>query len=367
MATYKLIQDIEAEDKILGPLTLRQFIFALATAFFLYLCFIVVSKGASYLLMVFLPPALLTGFFAFPFGKDQPTEVWVVAKLGFWFRPRKRIWDQSGVKELVTVTVPKKLEHVYTNGLSQNEVRSRLSALASTIDSRGWAIKNVNVNMYAQSGLTNFGDSDRLVSMSSLPQAVVDYDIKPSDDILDEHSNPIAQQFTQMITASSNAHRQQIIDTLNGVSPVIVTPQTTQVVSNGVPNDMWFADAQTATPIAATPTDAEVELLEHIKADRSAYHIGNSHIRMIHPLSRPATPVAPMLNPVPVPSSQPVQQAQPVQPVEPPAVAMPAQPDPAMQNLARSNDLSISTLAREAHRVKLNEDTEQGEVIISLR
>ncbi|MGH7158305.1 MAG: PrgI family mobile element protein [Candidatus Saccharimonadales bacterium] len=28
MATYKVIQDIEAEDKILGPLTLRQFIYA---------------------------------------------------------------------------------------------------------------------------------------------------------------------------------------------------------------------------------------------------------------------------------------------------------------------------------------------------
>jgi len=28
MATYKVIQDIEAEDKLLGPMTLRQFIYA---------------------------------------------------------------------------------------------------------------------------------------------------------------------------------------------------------------------------------------------------------------------------------------------------------------------------------------------------
>ncbi len=28
MSTYKVIQDIEAEDKLLGPLTLRQFIYA---------------------------------------------------------------------------------------------------------------------------------------------------------------------------------------------------------------------------------------------------------------------------------------------------------------------------------------------------
>src|SRR5580658_8123021 len=107
MAIYKVLQDIEAEDKILGPLTLRQFIFGLITAFLLYICFICIAKGAPYLLVIFLPPALLAGFFAYPFGRDQPTEVWAVAKLRFLFKPRRRMWDQSGVKELVTITVPK--------------------------------------------------------------------------------------------------------------------------------------------------------------------------------------------------------------------------------------------------------------------
>ncbi len=34
MATYKVLQDIEAEDKLLGPLTLKQFIFAVVTLAF---------------------------------------------------------------------------------------------------------------------------------------------------------------------------------------------------------------------------------------------------------------------------------------------------------------------------------------------
>ena len=38
MATYKLIQDIEAEDHILGPLSLREFIFGLIGAFGWSLC-----------------------------------------------------------------------------------------------------------------------------------------------------------------------------------------------------------------------------------------------------------------------------------------------------------------------------------------
>src|ERR1700712_5000740 len=148
MATYKLIQEIEAEDHILGPLTLRQFIFALFAAMFYYLSFVLYLKAGFVPLILFLPPALVLSFFAFPFGKDQPTEVWALAKLRFLFKSRKRIWDQDGMKELVTITVPKKVERVLTDGLSQNEVKSRLAALASTIDSRGWAVKNVTSNTY---------------------------------------------------------------------------------------------------------------------------------------------------------------------------------------------------------------------------
>src|ERR1035437_7327838 len=105
MATYKLIQDIEAEDKILGPLTLRQFIFALVAVFLFYICFILVTKHVLFLLVLFLPPALFCAFFAVPFGQDQPTEVWALAKLRFWFEPRRRLCNQSGVKQLVTITV----------------------------------------------------------------------------------------------------------------------------------------------------------------------------------------------------------------------------------------------------------------------
>jgi len=40
MATYKVIQDIEAEDKLVGPLTLRQFIYAAIAAICGYLSFL---------------------------------------------------------------------------------------------------------------------------------------------------------------------------------------------------------------------------------------------------------------------------------------------------------------------------------------
>ena len=374
MATYKVIQDIEAEDKILGPLTLRQFIYALITCFFLYLCFVVVAKHVPFLLIIFLPPAIFTGFFTFPFGRDQPTEVWAVAKFTFLFKPRKRIWDQSGVKELVTVTVPKKIERIYTNGLSQTEVTSRLSALASTIDSRGWAIKNVAVNMYGQPGMINDAGSDRLVAMSSMPQPVADYDVKASDDMLDEHSNPIAQQFTQMISASTQAHRQQLIDKMNTSSALAPVATVSAATDSGA--DMWFS--QPTGPAAATPTgipftpqvinaaavavppsanlaptDDELALLNRMKATEDVEDAYAAHMKTIQPLSaQPAATPVQAVTTVAVPTA--------VAPVVP-------QPDPVIQNLSRSNDLNIATLAREAHKAKPNDDPVQGEVVISLR
>lgn len=388
MATYKLIQDIEAEDKILGPLTLRQFIYGLLTAFFLFLCFTVVTKGAPYLLIIFLPPAVFTAFFTFPFGGDQPTEVWAVAKIGFYFKPRKRLWDQSGVKELVTITVPKKIERVYTNGLSQTEVKSRLSALASTIDTRGWAIKNVNVNMYNQQYVGQTEDSDRLVAMSSLPQAVPDNVVKASDDILDEANNPIAQQFTQMITASSQAHRKELVDRMNS----IIVPEQSQTPLSAAA-DQWFTGrnygeqrSQSQIPVVpqviepinayapsaatpAVPTAEEIELFEHIKEEHDSQdNKVNSHLRTIQPLS-----ATPLQQPGPGPAANQTVQAQP-QPQqqltalpEPPVQSTQTQqPSIVNQNLARSNDFDIATLARQAQKSNLC-DGDEGEVVISLR
>lgn len=169
MATYKVIQDIEADDKLLGPLTLRQFIYASIVAASLFIMFKLAMVNWL-LVLPFLPHTVLLAVLAAPIGKDQSPEVWLLARIRFLLKPQKRIWDQSGLKQLVTITAPKKIEHQLTNGLSQLEVRSRLEALANTIDSRGWAVKNVNVNLFAQpSYVLDQVGSDRLIDPTTIP------------------------------------------------------------------------------------------------------------------------------------------------------------------------------------------------------
>ncbi len=260
MATYKVIQDIEAEDKLLGPLTFRQFVYAGSCVLLLYLTFLVVTKGAPFMAVVFLPLAGGCGFFAWPWSRDQPTEIWALARIRFLVKPRRRIWNQSGVKELVTITAPKKVQTVYSNGLSQAEVQNRLKALADTIDSRGWAIKNVNVNMFSQQvALQAVPDSDRLISMANLPQAVPDFEVQASDDMMEEN-NPVARQFDSMIEASTKAHRQEILDHLQATD---VPPPPTQQGSapagqNGAAPaaDYWFLNQPGGGNVATVPTNA---------------------------------------------------------------------------------------------------------------
>ena len=386
MATYKVLQDIEAEDKLVGPLTFRQFVYAGLSALFLYLTFLVATKGLLPASVLFLPLGVICGVFAWPWSRDQPTEVWALAKIRFLIKPRRRVWDQSGIKELVTITVPKKVERALTNGLSETEVRSRLQALSSTIDSRGWAIKNTTYGPR--------GDSDRLVTASSLPQPVETIDVRPSDDMLDVKNNPVAAQFDTMIAASARAHRQEIIDkmqqtnTAQAATPTPVTapvappsgPATPQPVAStgqAAGNNYWFLNQPTATtstipqdtvtfntqvvapgasvtdlPVtSAVPTADEESFIKQLKAEPAFSPNMHGHLHVIQPLSaqQAATTVAP---PTPAPTQPP--------PAVPPVTQG---PDPVTLDLVRNDDLDVATIAREAQRRK---EPPQDEVVISL-
>lgn len=377
MATYKVIQDIEAEDKLLGPLTFRQFIYGGIAAILFYISFLTITKGVGFFAVVFVPPGLACAFFAWPWGRDQPTEVWALAKVRFLFKPRKRLWDQNGAKELVTVTVPKRVEIDHTNGLSQTEVASRLEALANTIDSRGWAIKNVNVNLYSQpSQITSDLDSDRLIAISNIPQvngnAVSDADVHAADDILDEQNNAQAQRVNNMIAASERAHRQQLMSQMTQPTPP-PTPPAPAVQTPAPPANYWFMNqpaaaapagsamfqpqiitaSQSQQPAAQTPTAQPVDETAAEAALVQAFHNQDKtqaganiygHLHTLQPLGTPST------NPKPAQQQAPTQPA----PVTP-------KPNAAILDLAQNDNFNVATIAREAQK-----RTEPQEVVISL-
>lgn len=372
MATYKVLQDIESEDKLLGTLTLRQFIYAAIVALSLFIMF-KLTAVSWFLIIPFIPHTLLLSVLAAPIGKDQSPEIWLLARIRFMLKPQLRIWDQSGLKQLVTITVPKKVEQHLTNGLSQIEVKSRLEALANTIDSRGWAVKNVNVNLFAQpSYVLNQVDSDRLIDPGTIPQQVPTYDPQAFEDVLDERTSPTAQHFDQLISTSQQAHRQQVVAQMKsaatGAPATAAQPNywfmnsTPQVAA---PGTAAFANPAVVAPgtdtSATTPPlskEEEQKLLSQIHPEDNKPRAAYGHMRVIEPASQKKKTAQHTTTDQQPKNTQ-------AQPPNTDGSTSPKAADPAILELANRNDLNVATIARQAEKAKKRDD--DNEVVISLR
>lgn len=313
MAVYKVPQDVEADDKLIGPFSFRQFI---------YLIMVVLGIAMGWgLAQLFIPLALIPlpiiiffGALALPLRKDQPMEVYLAAVLMFRLKPRKRLWQPDGIQSLVEITAPKVVEVQRAKDLSQNEAQQRLSYLADIMDTRGWAVRGV------EEPVVNTPMKNEVYLAA-----------QQTEDILDS-SGGVAQSFETMIGQADARRHQEMVDRMK--QPSVPTP-----VTPSIPD-----------PYAALPTSNTVQSVQapdpHVTFDPYPTSI---HQTVINPLGQ--APVAP-----------PVAQPDPT----PPITTSEKPPSPDIINLANNPDLSIETIAREAKRIQKKEMSEE-EVVISLR
>jgi hypothetical protein len=327
MGTYKVIQDIEAEDKLLGPLSLRQFIYAVIVIVSLFIGFRLLtapSTIAKAMTVILIPHTIFFAVLAAPFGHDQSNEIWLLAKVRFFFKPRKRIWDQTGMKELVTITAPKVVEKQLTKDFSREEARNRLQALANTLDTRGWAVKNVGVNMFNQPAVqmpmtpmynnSMAAPTDRLVNVSTADPVAASNDIATPFDDLDSE---VAKSFSEHIAKTKAAQKEQVARLMH-----IPTPDEA-VATVEDDNIDWF-----------TP---EVPVEEPLP-------------KVMEKLGETNSKTKPMTN-----------QNTSAQKTEDSSAK--TGPDTVIIDPANNNDLSVATLQRRA----VKDDKDDGEVVISLR
>jgi len=219
MAQYKVPQDIEAEDKLLGPLTFKQFIYAIITA----ICAAGVFFGWAInplISILFFPPMLVFAVLAFYKRPDQQVETYLLALLGFMFKPRKRIWSRDGIAEHVVITAPKNANKKYDDGRTREQVKGQLKALARVVDTRGWSTRQVD------------SSDDRLVGFDEMSYATpaANYyieDSSVSDDIMDNSTNPVSQAFDQKAQESTDATRQHAIAVMQQARAESQTTQDT--------------------------------------------------------------------------------------------------------------------------------------------
>ncbi|MDO8336602.1 MAG: PrgI family protein [Candidatus Saccharibacteria bacterium] len=142
MAVYKVPQDVEAEDKLIGPFGFRQFIYLIIVAFACFVAYIM-SQIFIGLILIPLPFIIFFAALALPLRKDQPTETYLAALLQFNLKPKKRLWMPDGVLSTVEITAPKMVEESRIKDISQDEALERLDRLSQIMDTRGWAARGV--------------------------------------------------------------------------------------------------------------------------------------------------------------------------------------------------------------------------------
>jgi hypothetical protein len=153
--------------------------------------------------------------------------------------------------------VPKRVEVQLTKNFSQDEVQSRLKALANTLDSRGWAVKNVNVNLNANPGYLATLDynSDRLVEAEAVEEPVIE--VHASDDIMDARHNPTAQKFEAMMEKADTERKKAVAAKIEAArksppqSTAHAKPKAHAAVQKAEPEEEGEPQTEVTTPAQA--------------------------------------------------------------------------------------------------------------------
>ena len=233
MATYKVPQDVEADDKLLGPFSFRQFIYLIIA-----IMGVAMGWGLSRLFIPLaiapLPIVILFGALALPLRKDQPMEIYLAAVLSFYLKPRKRLWRADGVQSLVEIVAPKFVEEHRTKDLSQSEAERRLSYLADLVDSRGWAVRGTNV---PQTGNPMQDD--------------VFFEAQQTEDVLDDTST-VTHAFDNMIDRADTKRRQDAMKLMSQPAALQAPPLPDPYATLSLPSQQPQSQ-EPETPLVFNP------------------------------------------------------------------------------------------------------------------
>lgn len=324
MANYKVPQDVEAEDKLLGPFTFRQVVYLMIAAGLIALGVLLFQLFPLLSIIPFLP-ALLFIVLSLPLKKDQPMETYLAALVSYHLKPRKRLWVPGQRESSILITAPKiDVEESRVRDITGEEATHRLSFLADIVDSGGHAIRNTG----------------------------------PMRDDLAAEANATtdmfeAGQFSNIdvaIKKDAENHHREVLENMRAAiekNESITTSGETPKISRR------FEAPAPEPPKAETPKEAPEKTREN--------------------LANPTTPIIQKPNynspVVVVPNSKDTGKPRTPAPIEQPVAeshesVSTNQPKQDIIELANNPDFSVATIAKQAKRI--NERKDDGEVFISL-
>ena len=254
-------------------------------------------------------------------------ETYLLAVVRFYLKPKRRIWDPEGAASHIDITTPPSQEHALTKDFDQEVAQQRLDYLARVMDSRGWSLK----------GVTKTNDS---VAEGVAAEAANAFDI------MDDHAD-LAKSFDTLLAKKNEASRQEAINRMKTIASQPAAPAQPagvahQNYANNPYDDVLTRQFEQPAPASAP---SEEDAAPHFNPYPTAIHQ-----KVVEPYHVP-TPSTPEL--------KPLEKAEEPQPQKP--LTQTVSPD--IMRLASNNDLSISAIAHEAHRLQ---EGDEGEVVIKL-
>jgi hypothetical protein len=333
MANYKVPQDVEADDKLIGPFSFRQFLYLIAVALGILAAWGLAQIFVG-LAIIPLPIIVFFGALALPLRKDQPMEIYLAALVSFYLKPHRRLWDPEGIETTIEITAPKTYEESRTKNLSQGEAEQRLSYLANIVDTGGWAIRGANA---APSMILN---NDVVLEAQS------------AVDVLDTN-NSLGQSFDQMMAKSTTRAKEEAMERMK-TAVFAPTPSPVQSQASAAPLFPAATDDDLTLPeFNPYPTDIQQTVIQPLN-DPS--HMAEQNIEP--QVARPAKA-----------AQNTTDEHEPATKQTEPAITTSDSAIPAdIIKLANNADgLSIETIAHEANRIHKKLDEASEEVVISLR
>ena len=250
MAQYKVPQDVEADDKLLGPFNFRQFVYLLVAGGLIALG-VALFQLFPLLALIPLPFVLLLAALALPLKKDQPMETYLAAIVSYYLKPHLRLWAPGQQDVTITITAPKQTDKdTRARDITGEEATHRLSFLADIVDTEGYSIKGTGAKrmneelLMEANTMTDMFETNRYNDLQSA--------IEKDED--DRHSQ-VVQQMREAIKQSEvemeqNASIQGRDDMIN---------ENADVGQNAMPN---FDSATVVAP----GSDVAVEAVEKSNA-----------------------------------------------------------------------------------------------------
>ncbi len=132
---FRVPQKIDLEDKIIGPFTLRQFLYLLAGGMLDYIWFRFFPFGLALLLII--PTSIFFIAMAVARVQDQPFPKFLGSLILFIFKPKERTWGREA--PLPKLMVIKEKEKKKTDPEDKKMTKGELEKLSTILDTKGWA------------------------------------------------------------------------------------------------------------------------------------------------------------------------------------------------------------------------------------